>query len=269
MASMTSKTSLQGKRIWLTGASLGIGRSVAHELAARGASVALTARNEEALDSVRHEVEDLGGKALVMPGDVTDLERMKAIVSEVQTEWGGIDILIANAGTHIESDPLEFDTDEYLKLMDINYGGALRCIEAVIPGMLERNSGRIVGVASLAGLRGMPTAAAYSASKGAMINFMQSIRYHLQDRNIGITIVNPGFVRTPLTDKNDFHMPFLIEPEKAARIICSAIARGRSEVSFPFPFSWTIRLLRVLPHPLYNWIMTRVWRRMKNNSRSL
>jgi short-subunit dehydrogenase len=258
-------TSLQGKRIWLTGGSLGIGRSLAHELGTRGASVVLTARNEEALDSVRREVESIGGKVSIKPGDVTDLERMKEIASEVETEWGGIDILIANAGTHIPSEPVQFDTDEYLNLMDINYGGAVRCMEAVMPGMLERKSGRIVAVASLAGLRGMPTAAAYSASKGAMINFFQSSRFHLQEHNIGVTIVNPGFVRTPLTDKNDFHMPFLIEPEKAARIICNAIARGRSEVSFPIPFSWTIRLLRVIPHPIYNWIMTRVWRRMKNN----
>ncbi|MDF1810418.1 MAG: SDR family NAD(P)-dependent oxidoreductase [Phycisphaerales bacterium] len=258
-------TNLQGKRIWITGSSLGIGRSLAHELGTRGASVVLTARNEETLNTVGREVENLGGKVSIKPGDVTDLERMKSIISEVESEWGGIDILIANAGTHIPSDPVQFDVDEYLNLMNINYGGMLRCMEAVIPGMLERRSGRIVGVASLAGLRGMPTAAAYSASKGAMINFLQSSRFHLQDHNIGITIVNPGFVRTPLTDKNDFHMPFLIEPEKAAQIICNAIARERSEVSFPFPFSWTIRLLRIIPHPIYNWIMTRVWRRMKNN----
>jgi short-subunit dehydrogenase len=259
-------TSLQDKHIWLTGASLGIGRGLALELGARGASIVLTARNVEALELVRSEVESVGGKVLVKPGDVTDLDRMKAIASEVETQWGGIDILIANAGTHIESDPVHFDTEEYFKLMDINYGGMLRCMEAVMPGMVERKSGRIVGVASLAGLRGMPTASAYSASKGAMINFLQSSRFHLQDHNIGVTIVNPGFVRTPLTDKNDFHMPFLIEPEKAARIICNAIARERSEVSFPIPFSWTIRFLRIIPHPIYNWIMTRVWRRMKNNS---
>lgn len=258
-------TSLKGKRIWLTGASLGIGRSLAHELLSRGANVVLTSRNEEALKLVADEVKCLGGMVLIQPGDVTDLDRMKSIVSHVESDWGGIDILIANAGTHVPSDPVQFDTDEYLNLMDINYGGMLRCMEVVLPGMLKKKSGRIVGVASLAGLRGMPTAAAYSASKGAMINFLQSNRYHLRDHNIGITVVNPGFVRTPLTDKNDFHMPFLIEPEKAARIICNAVARGRSEVSFPIPFSWTIRLLRILPYPIYNWIMTRVWRRMKNN----
>jgi len=258
-------TNLHGKRIWLTGASLGIGRSLAHELATNGAITVITSRNEEALNIVRGEVESLGGKAIVKAGDVTDLDRMKAIASEIESELGGVDILIANAGTHILTRPEEFDTAEYIDLMNINYGGTLRCIEAVLPAMLERESGRIVGIASLAGLRGLPQAAAYCASKGAIINFFQSMRIHLRDHNIGVTIVNPGFVRTPLTDKNDFHMPFLIEPEKAARIICSAIARGRSEISFPIPFSWTIRLLRVLPYPIYNWIMIRVWQRMKNN----
>ena len=258
-------TNLQGKRIWLTGASLGIGRGLAHELANQRAITVITSRNEDALDTVRKEVENLGGKVLVKPGDVTDLERMKEIASEIESELGGIDILIANAGTHVFTNPEEFDTAEYLDLMNINYGGTLRCIEAVLPGMLARKSGRIVGIASLAGLRGLPNAAAYCASKGAIINFFQSMWVHLREHNIGVTIVNPGFVRTPLTDKNDFHMPFLIESDKAARIICSGIARGRSDISFPFPFSWTIRFLRLLPHPIYNWIMTRVWKRMKNN----
>ncbi|MFT5423851.1 MAG: short-subunit dehydrogenase [Phycisphaerales bacterium] len=256
---------LNGKRVWLTGASLGIGRGLALELASCGAIIVITSRNEDALDVVRREVESRGGKALVKPGDVTDLDRMKAIASEIESEIGGVDILIANAGTHVFTQPEEFDTAEYLDLMDINYGGTLRCIEAILPGMLVRKSGQIVGIASLTGLRGVPMAAAYGASKGAIINFLQSIRFDLQEHNIGVTIVNPGFVRTPLTDKNDFHMPFLIEPEKAARIICSAIARERNEISFPIPFSWTIRLLRVLPDLIYNRIMKRVWRRMKNN----
>lgn len=258
-------TNLHGKRIWLTGASLGIGRALAHELATRGAVTVLTARNEQTLDTVRQEVESRGGKAIVKSGDVTDLERMKTIAIEIETELGGIDVLIANAGTHLPTKPEEFDTEEYLGLMDINYGGTLRCIEAVLPAMLARKSGQIVGIASLAGMRGLPQAAAYCASKAAVINFFQSMRIHLQEHNIRVTTVNPGFVRTPLTDKNDFDMPFLIEPEKAARIICSGIARNRKEISFPIPFSWTIRLLRIIPSPFYNWIMTRVWRRMKNN----
>ncbi|MHC5023984.1 MAG: SDR family NAD(P)-dependent oxidoreductase [Planctomycetota bacterium] len=257
-------TGLDGKRLWVTGASLGIGRAIALELADHGAVSVLTARSEERLHDLRKEVEARGGRALVKPGDVTDLDRMKAIASEIEAELGGLDTLIANAGTHLFTTPEAFDTQEYLDLMDINYGGTLRCIEAALPGMLERGRGRIVGIASLAGLRGLPRAAAYSASKSAMINFLQSIRFHLKDHNVHVTIVNPGFVRTPLTDKNDFGMPFLIAADKAARIICSGIARGRDEISFPFPFSSTIKLMRVLPYPIYDWIMTKVWERMKD-----
>src|SRR5690606_18252192 len=107
---------------------------------------------------------------------------------------------------------------------------------AVLPGMLKRRAGRIVGVASLAGFRGLPRAAAYGASKSAQINFLQSIRFHLARHDIGVTIVNPGFVRTPLTDKNDFKMPFLMEADDAARIIANGIARGKKDIAFPFIF---------------------------------
>jgi short-subunit dehydrogenase len=253
-----------GARVWLTGASMGIGRALALELARRGATVVLTARSRELLETLRDEIVDGGGAALVVAGDVTDLDRMKEMVAQAEAAVGPIDMLIANAGTHLVSRPEAFDTAEYLHLMDLNYGGTLRCIEAVLPGMLERESGRIVGVASLAGLRGVPRAAAYSASKGAMINFLQSIRFHLQQRNVQVTIVNPGFVRTPLTDRNDFQMPFLVEADRAARIICDGLARGRKEISFPIPFSWLIRFLSVLPWWAYEWAMTRTWKRMKN-----
>lgn len=254
--------SFKGQRIWITGASLGIGRAVALELAERGARLALTARGEDGLQKVREEVEARGGEAITLSGDVTDLERMQAIAKQIETELGGIDMLIANAGTHLFSKPEDFDTEEYLKLMDINYGGMLRCIHAVLPGMLKRKSGRIVGVASLAGFRGLPRAAAYSASKGAQIRFLESIRFHLVEHGLGVTVINPGFVRTPLTDQNDFEMPFLVEPDRAARIICNGIARGKKDITFPFIFGWTIRLMRVIPYPIYEWILKRVWSRM-------
>jgi short-subunit dehydrogenase len=257
-------TKLAGKRVWLTGASMGIGRALALELAERGAVSILTARNEETLNEVRRDVEARGGRVLVKPGDVTDPDRMKAITAEIEDELDGIDVLIANAGTHLFTKHDSFDAAEYLALMDINYGGTLRCIEAVLPGMLQRKAGRIVGIASLAGLRGVPRAAAYSASKGALINFLQSIRFHLLEHDVQVTIVNPGFVRTPLTDKNDFRMPFLMDADRAAHIICSGIERGKKNLAFPIPFSWTIQLMRIIPYPIYEWIMTRVWRRMKN-----
>lgn len=251
---------LAGKRVWLTGASTGIGRAVALELAAQGAVTGLTSRNEPALRALRDEIEGMGGRAIVLPGDVTDAVRMKEIAREFEGQAGPIDILIANAGSHLFTRPERFDAREYLGLMDLNYGGMLRCIEAVLPNMLERRAGHIVGVASLAGFRGVPRAAAYGASKAAMISFLESLRFHVTRSNVRVTIVNPGFVRTPLTDKNDFRMPFLMDADQAARTICSGIARGKDEVVFPFPFSWMIKAMRIIPFPLYKLIMSRaVW----------
>jgi short-subunit dehydrogenase len=252
---------LAGKRVWLTGASTGIGRAVAIELGAREAVCCLTARSQEGLEALRVEIESQGGKALIFTGDVTDADRMKAIAADIETQLGGLDILIANAGTHVFTRPEQFDAREYLNLMDLNYGGTLRCIEAVLPAMLKRGSGHIVGVASLAGFRGLPRAAAYGASKAALINFLQSIRFHLVEKNIHVTIVNPGFVKTPLTDKNDFHMPFLIDADRAATIICDGIEKGKDEIAFPIPFSWGIKLMRILPYPIYQWIMDKSWKR--------
>ncbi len=249
-----------GKRVWLTGASTGIGRAVALELSAQGAVTGLTSRNEHALRDLRDEIERMGGRAIVLPGDVTDPIRMKAIAAEFEAQAGAIDILIASAGSHLFTRPERFDAREYLGLMDLNYGGMLRCIEAVLPGMLERRAGHIVGIASLAGYRGVPRAAAYGASKAAMISFLESLRFHVTRSNVKVTIVNPGFVRTPLTDKNDFQMPFLMEVGPAARVICSGIARGKDEIAFPVPFSWMIKAMRIIPFPLYKLIMSRaVW----------
>ena len=251
---------LAGKRVWLTGASTGIGRAVALELAAHGAVTGLTARNETALRDLCDEIERMGGRAVVLQGDVTDAVRMKEIVHKFEGQAGAIDVLIANAGSHLFTRPERFDAGEYLGLMDLNYGGMLKCIEALLPGMLDRGAGHIVGVASLAGFRGVPRAAAYGASKAAMINFLESLRFHVVRRNVKVTIVNPGFVRTPLTDKNDFRMPFLIEADRAARTICAGIARGKDEIAFPFPFSWMIKAMRIIPFPLYKSIMSRaVW----------
>jgi short-subunit dehydrogenase len=253
-------SNLSGKRIWLTGASQGIGRALAIELAHQGAICALTSRDEKSLKELCDQLKARGGTALSLPGDVTDIERMRAIAGEIEAQLGGIDILIANAGTHIFTKPLEFDTKEYLALMDLNYGGMLRCIEAVLPGMLKRGSGQIVGMGSLAGYRALPRAAAYGASKAAINHFLESLRFHLVSRNIRVTVINPGFVRTPLTDKNDFHMPFLVEPERAARIICSGLARQKDEIVFPFPFSWVFKLMRILPGPIYKAIILKLWK---------
>ena len=234
------------------------------EMAQRGATVGLTARSEESLNGLQEEIESAGGTALVLAGDVTDHQAMLAIAREMRSRVGGIDILVANAGTHLFTKVEEFDVEEYMHLMNLNYGGVLNCISAVIPGMLAEKRGHIVGVASLAGYRAVPRAAAYGASKSAVIHFLEGIRFHLADHGIPVTVVNPGFVRTPLTDKNDFHMPFLMEADHSARVICDGIEKQRKEITFPRPFNWGIKLMRILPMPIYATIMRRVWKRMKN-----
>lgn len=250
---------LQNKVVWLTGASSGIGEALAYELARRGARVVITARRREVLDGMVRTINESGGQAFAFAGDVQDLEQMKGIVAEVERTIGPIDLAIPNAGTHVFTVPENFNSAEYLSLMQLNFGGMLHCIEAVLPKMLERGAGHLAPVASLAGYRGLPRAAAYGASKAAMIHFLESIRFHLKTKGIVISIVNPGFVKTPLTDKNDFYMPFLIDSGKAARIICKGIERCKREVAFPWPFSWILKLGRMLPDPVYERIVDRLW----------
>ncbi len=250
---------LKGKCVWLTGASSGIGEALAYELAQRGARVALTARRGELLDEMVLKIRQNGGEAWSFPGDVLDLEQMKGLVASIERDVGPIDVAIPNAGTHLFTKPEEFNSAEYLSIMRLNYGGVLHCVEAVIPRMLERGRGHLAPVASLAGYRGLPRAAAYGASKAAVIHFMESIRFHLKPKGLTITVINPGFVKTPLTDKNDFYMPFLISAEKSAKIICSGIERGKRTVAFPRPFSWIVALGKFLPAPVYERIVNQLW----------
>lgn len=205
---------LKDKVVWLTGASSGIGESLAIDLARRGARLALTARREELLGRLVGKISEQNGRAAGIAGDVTDLGAMQRAVREIETKIGPIDILIANAGTHLFTVPEKFDSSEYLSLMEINYGGMLKCIESVLPGMIERRSGHIVGVASLAGMRGLPRAAAYGSSKAAMIHFLESLRFHLKQYGLKVTIVNPGFVKTPPYRQERLSYAFSYEPGK-------------------------------------------------------
>jgi len=263
---MSNRQSLTGKVIWITGASSGIGTALAHELAKRKAKLALTARRIGVLEDLVKELRGLGAEAISVPADVQDSTALASAVKKIEETLGPVDILIANAGTHVFSKPEQFDSKEYLNLMDINLGGILRAIEAVLPSMQKRGVGHIVGMASLAGYRGLPRAAAYGASKAAIIHFLESARFHLERINIPITIVCPGFVRTPLTDKNDFKMPFLVTPEKAAVLICNGIEKQKKEISFPIPFNWFLKLTRIIPYPLYEFLTKKLWQRM-NGSR--
>lgn len=237
--------------------------ALAHEAARRGARLALTARNSERLVALASAIRTAGGTAEAFPADVRDRAAVRDAAAAAEKSLGPVDIVIANAGTHVFTKPEQFDSCEYLELMNVNFGGMLHTIEAVLPVMMERGRGRVVGMASLAGFRGLPRAAAYGASKAAMIHFLESIRFHLRPHGIAVTVVNPGFVRTPLTDKNDFYMPFLTEPNRAAAIICRGLERGRDEIAFPAPFSWFVKLLRITPYPLYDRFIDWLWEKQK------
>ena len=234
------------------------------ELARRGAALAVTSRRVEVLEALAPGLRGQGIQVAVVPGDVTSLEQMKQCAEQAERALAGLDILIANAGIHVETWPECFNSAEYQSIMQTNYGGLLNCIEAALPAFERRGSGVIVGMASLAGYRGLPRAGAYGASKAAMIHFLESIRFHQRRKGVRVVIVNPGFVKTPLTDKNNFHMPFLISAERAARYICDGLEKESPKITFPAPFTWLLELGRILPFPVYDYLVERVWRRMKN-----
>jgi short-subunit dehydrogenase len=180
-----------------------------------------------------------------------------AAVRTIEARWTGIDLALLNAGGHRPPQGAGFDMSQFVDVMTVNYFGVLHCIEAVLPGMLQRGRGHIAGVASLSGYRAIPTAAAYGASKAALIHALESIRFDLEPLGINITVVNPGFIRTPLTDSNRFRMPFIMDVERAAAIIVDGLERDRKEIHFPRVFSSILKLARVLPFPVYERIIRR------------
>ena len=242
-------------RAILTGASSGIGLALARELSRRGYELALLARRAELLEQLASELKT---KAIPIVCDVADRASVRDAVQRAHEQLGGaFDVAIANAGVGISGQVSKFRIDDAEQTIRVNVLGMLYFFDAVIPPMIEAKKGRFVGVASLAGLRGLPTSATYSASKAAMQTFLEASRVELKPHGVGVTIVNPGFVKSPMTDKNRFHMPFLMSAEKAARIIADGIERGKRVVEFPLPMSLAVRLLRHLPDALYDRVMSR------------
>ena len=194
------------------------------------------------------------------PLDVTDQAAVVRTVAAIEQAFGGIDVAILNAGGHLPGSGARFDGRQYVDIMTLNYFGVVHGIAAVLPGMLVRGRGYIAGVASIAGYRALPAAGAYGASKAALIHMLDSIRFDLEPRGIRVSVVCPGFIRTPLTDRNRFPMPFLMPLEPAVEAIVRGLEQERREIHFPKILSWTLKLLRILPYPLYQWIIRRATR---------
>ena len=240
------------RTVWITGASSGIGRAVALRLAASGARVAASARTEAGLAALAAENSAVAAFPLdvVEPGPVADT------VERIERELGGIDLAILAAGTWTQVKPARaFDPEVFRRAMEVNYLGTVNALAALVPRMVARGGGHIAIVASVAGYRGLPRAAAYGPSKAALINLAESIRPELEARGVRISVINPGFVRTPMTDVNRFPMPFLMEPDEAARRIVAGLAAGRYEIAFPTRFVAVMKLLRALPDAAFFWVV--------------
>jgi short-subunit dehydrogenase len=233
-------------RAIITGASSGIGAAMAREFSRRGYALTLLARRAELLDQLASELPD----TLAIPCDVTD----SAAVHDAVKRAGPIDVAIANAGVGVTGYASKI-IDEAEVMMRVNYFGMLYLFGAVVPAMIERGAGHFAGIASIAGLRGLPSASGYSASKAAMQAFLESARVELAPLGVRVTTVNPGFIATPMTEKNTFHMPFLMQADAAARIIVDGIERGARIVEFPRPMSMAMRFARLLPSAVYDRVM--------------
>lgn len=246
------------KTIFLTGASSGIGEGLAIAMAEKGAVVALVARREEELTRIAEQITAKNGIARVFAVDVTDAEGLANAAQAFRDEFGHIDIMIANAGIGgNDQKTRNYDPASVKKLIDINLLGAVNSIHAVIKPMQERKSGHLVAISSLAGFRGLPKSAAYSASKGAMTNFFESVRLDQAANGIDVTIIQPGFIKTPLTSGRSNKMPFLMELEDAIPKFLSAIEKKKRFAAFPWPLATFVRAGKFFPSWLYDRIAGR------------
>ncbi|MEN8152237.1 MAG: SDR family NAD(P)-dependent oxidoreductase, partial [Planctomycetota bacterium] len=203
----------------------------------------VTARSADRLEALATEIRDAGGRAVAVPADVSEKEEVFAAVERVVAELGPIDLAIANAG--ISADGADLDSTEYL--YRVNVFGMLALFHAVLPSMRERGRGHLVGIASIAGYQAFPGRGAYCGSKAAMRMELEALRTELGPAGIAVTCVNPGFIRTPLTDRHDFDMPFLMDAEPAARKIVAAIGKRKAVYDFPWRMSMISRILRTMP----------------------
>lgn len=240
----------QGKRVWLVGASTGIGRATASALHARGAIVHVSGRTAALLDefTLQHR------GAIAQAVDASDRAQVEAAATAVMAN-GPLDMVIYCAGHYREIGAIEFDLDEMRKHQEINYLGALHVVKAVLPSLLAAGHGHISLLGSVAGYRGLPRSVAYGPTKAALIHLAEAMYLELRPRGLGVSIVNPGFVDTPLTARNSFQMPALISADEAALQMLRGWTRGHFEIHFPKRFTWPMKLLALLPFRIYQAIV--------------
>jgi short-subunit dehydrogenase len=251
-------THWKNKIVLITGASSGIGKEFALQLTRRGASVGLVARRSEMLSEIVNEISSQGGTALSLVADVTNAEEIRAQADRLRRELGPIDVLIANAGIGGKVvHPAQLEPAQFAKVIDINLIGAANSVAAVLPEMVERGSGRLVAISSLSSYRGVPKSGPYCASKAAMSIYFECLRLDLKNSGVEVTIIHPGFIKTPLTSGRKAKMPYMMDLDDAVLRMIRGIERGKKSFAFPWQLASLVRLGMIMPIWLYDRIATR------------
>jgi NADP-dependent 3-hydroxy acid dehydrogenase YdfG len=241
------------QRVWVIGGSSGIGEACAQELLKRGAKLVLSSRRIDRLEDIARSAD--ATQSLVIPVDVMDQSSITRAYQTIHAQWGGIDLLLFVSGIYIPLRADDFNMQDAQKTVDSNILGPMRAVATVLPDMLRAGHGHLAIVGSVAGYSGLPKALAYGPTKAAMINFCETLFYDLQPKGIGVHMISPGFVATEATANNDFEMPALISAQEAANEILQGIERGEFDIHFPKRFSRFLKFLRILPYPIYFWIV--------------
>ena len=239
---------MNNKTIWITGASSGIGKALAIKFAQEGWKVAISARRENLLKEISKSQNNID----YFPLDVTDIEKCKTVFNDVKKKLGDVNISVFCTGIHDPKSEKKLNLEKVRKIMEVNFFGAVNSINAVYDYYKEKKSGQISIVSSVAGYRGLPAAGAYCASKSALSSFAESLYFDFKRDNVRISLVSPGFIKTPMTDQNDFPMPMIKSPEFAAEQMFKGLTRSKSfEIHFPKTFTSLMKVLKVIPNGLY------------------
>jgi short-subunit dehydrogenase len=252
------------KTVLLTGASSGIGYSLAKLLPKENCSIALLSRRENILNNLANELKIGGVQVRTYKCDIGKTEEVERTLDQVKKDFGKIDIAILNAGVSSRVDVRKFSSSTAKEIFEANTFGITNCVEQLLPDFIQRKEGVIVGVSSLADSRGYPRSGFYNASKAAATLLLESLRVELKPYNIKVVIVKPGFVKTPMTDKNEFLMPFLMDVDKAARIILNGIKKEKSIIQFPLPIVLGSKIIKLMPDWLFDFLMSKEFPAKKN-----
>lgn len=247
------------KVIWITGASSGIGKALAIKFAHHGWKVAASARRSELLEDLQKSNPNIYS----FPLDVTNIEQCKSVFADIKNKFSNIEICVFGTGIHDPQSEKKFNLEKIRKIMEVNYFGTMNCINAVYDYFCNKKEGQLSIISSVAGYRGLPAAGAYCASKSALSSFVESFYFEMRKNNIRISLICPGFVKTPMTDQNDFPMPMIQSPEFAAdQIYTGLIQKNSFEIHFPKAFTFMMKVLKFLPDKLYFWMVEKMMKQI-------